>query len=78
MRKRLIDIFLRVANKFIIRLRAGKRLAKIKARFDDEKIYSREDCKRMVNEDWKTAQNVRLGAGDDADDINNIRFKFTF
>lgn len=55
MRKRLVSIFLKVANKLITRLRAGKRLKKIKHRLQDEKVYSRDDCKRMVAEDWKTA-----------------------
>ena len=39
----------------IIRMRAGKRLDKIKNRFRDENIKTREDAKRMVMEDWKTA-----------------------
>lgn len=34
MRKRLVNIFLKVANKLIIRMRAGKRLKKMKDRFD--------------------------------------------
>ena len=55
MRKRLVGIFLRVTNKMIIRMRAGKRLQKIKHRFASEKVYTREDAKRMVYEDWKTA-----------------------
>ena len=33
MRKRLVEIFLKVANKLIIRQRAGKRLMKMKKRF---------------------------------------------
>jgi len=32
MRRRLVGIFLKVSNKLIIRMRAGKRLAKIKGR----------------------------------------------
>ena len=55
MRKRLVGIFLKVANKLIIRIRAGKRLVKIKHRIDQERVYNKEDMKRMVAEDWKTA-----------------------
>ena len=55
MRKRLVGIFLKVANKLITRIRAGKRLVKIKHRIEQEKVFNREDMKRMVAEDWKTA-----------------------
>lgn len=55
MRKRLVDIFLKACNKLITRMRAGKRLVKIKARFRVEGIKTKEDAKRMVVEDWKTA-----------------------
>lgn len=55
MRKRLVVIFLKVANKLIIRMRAAKRLQKLKDRFEDLKVYTREDCKRMVAEDWKAS-----------------------
>jgi hypothetical protein len=41
MRKRLVGIFLKVANKQIIRMRAGKRLLKIKARFAERGINNR-------------------------------------
>lgn len=59
MRKRLVDIFLKVANKQIIRMRAGKRLAKLKQRFRDLGVTSKEDCRRLVAEDWKDSLNVR-------------------
>lgn len=79
MRKRLVSIFLKVANKLITRQRAGKRLKKIKHRLLDEKVYSREDCKRMVAEDWKTAQNMRFDDEDGEDTgINAVKFKFHF
>ena len=58
MRKRLVDIFLKVANKQIIRMRAGKRLAKIRKRFRDMGINNRKDCKRLVAEDWKESLNI--------------------
>lgn len=60
MRKRLVAIFLKVANKLITRMRAGRRLKKIKQRFEEHGVYSREDAKRMVADDWKKAQNARL------------------
>jgi hypothetical protein len=55
MRRRLVGIFLKVSNKLITRMRAGKRLAKIKERFKSENVKSKADAKRMVQEDWKTA-----------------------
>ena len=48
MRRRLVAIFLKVSNKLITRMRAGKRLDKIKNRFKSENIKSRDDVKRMV------------------------------
>ena len=45
----------------------------------DEKVYSREDCKRMVAEDWKTAQNMRFDDEEGEDTgINAVKFKFQF
>tara|TARA_B100000780_G_scaffold105642_1_gene73969 strand:+ start:79 stop:234 length:156 start_codon:yes stop_codon:yes gene_type:complete len=35
MRKRLVTIFLKVANKLIIRMRAGKRLKSLKKKFEE-------------------------------------------
>jgi len=55
MRKRSRDIFLRITNKLMTRLRAGRRLAKIKSKLKADGIRSRDDAKRMVEEDWKTA-----------------------
>ena len=78
MRKRLVGIFLKVANKLIIRIRAGKRLVKIKTRFTERSIHNREDAKRMVAEDWKSSLNMRSGGEDDADNIQNVRFEFSF
>lgn len=48
MRRRLVGIFLKVSNKLITRMRAGKRLAKIKNRFKSENVKNKEDAKRMV------------------------------
>lgn len=69
MRKRLVGIFLKVANKQIIRMRAGKRLMKIKKRFEENRIANREDAKKLVAEDWKTSLNMRSGGEDDQDNI---------
>jgi hypothetical protein len=55
MRKRLVEIFLKVVNKQIIRARAGRRLKALKKRLIDENVHNRADCRRMVIEDWKTA-----------------------
>ena len=79
MRKRLVDIFLKVANKQIIRMRAGKRLAKIRKRFRDMGVNNREDCKRLVAEDWKESLNVRAeGEEGEQENITNVQFKFCF
>jgi hypothetical protein len=78
MRRRLVGIFLKVSNKLITRMRAGKRLTKIKERFKSENVKSKADAKRMVQEDWKTAQNVRLTDDDTEDNIANVKFKFCF
>mmetsp|Transcript_31597 Transcript_31597/g.48307 ORF Transcript_31597/g.48307 Transcript_31597/m.48307 type:complete len:236 (-) Transcript_31597:967-1674(-) len=79
MRKRLVGIFLKVANKQIIRMRAGKRLQAIKRRFQEMKISSREDCKKMVAEDWKLSLNVRQGVSEEeTENIQNVAFKFSF
>ena len=79
MRKRLVQIFLKVVNKQITRMRAGKRLKAIKKRLADENVHNRADCKRMVIEDWKTAQNMRFGAADDEEEnIQNVKFQFQF
>lgn len=74
MRKRLVEIFLKVVNKQIIRMRAGKRLTAIKKRLADEQVHNRADCRRMVIEDWKTAQNTRLSGNMDEENINNVKF----
>jgi ABC-type amino acid transport substrate-binding protein len=55
MRKRLVGIFLRIANKVITRIRAGKRLKQIKNKFLAEKIFTKEDAKKWVLDDCKAA-----------------------
>ena len=55
MRRRLVSIFLRVANKLIIRLRAGKRLTMIREWIEINGVHTREDMRIRVNEDYKQA-----------------------
>lgn len=55
MRRRLVNILLKVSNRLIIRMRAAKRLLKIKERLNNENVKSRADAKKMVSEDWKRA-----------------------
>ena len=45
MRKRLVSIFLRVANKVICRLRAGRRLQMIQAWIEHHDIKTRDDMR---------------------------------
>ena len=79
MRKRLVTIFLKVANRMIIRKRAGKRLLAIKKKLADEKVTNRAECKKMVAEDWKNSLNARLESGDgETDNIDNIKYSFSF
>lgn len=53
MRRRLVYIFLRVANTLICRIRAGKRLKKMKFWIEGNGIRNREDMRIKVNEDFK-------------------------
>mgnify|MGYP006969963968 FL=1 len=53
MRRRLVYIFLRVANTMICRIRAGKRLEKMKIFIESNGIRNREDMRIKVNEDFK-------------------------
>jgi hypothetical protein len=65
MRRRLVGIFLRVSNKLMNRLRAEKRLTKIKSWIETHEIKSREDMKREVQSDYKRAINMQLADGDE-------------
>lgn len=78
MRRRLVDIFLRVANKLITRLRAGKRLEKLKHFIIGNEIRTREDMVLKVQEDWKIAQNARQTGDESENDIRNVKFTFGF
>lgn len=55
MRKRLVGIFLRAANKFIIRMRAEKRLKLLQILLKENAVINRESAKKFVIEDWKKA-----------------------
>jgi len=79
MRRRLVAIFLKVANLFISRLRAGKRLTKIKTWIQQNGIKNRFDMQRKVAEDYKRSVNMRV-TDDEAGDNNvyNVKFKFMF
>jgi hypothetical protein len=48
MKKRLCIILLKTATKIIIRIRAAKRLKQLKKRLLEEKVFTREECKRLV------------------------------
>ena len=58
-------MLLKSINKLVIRHRAGQRLVQIKQRLKDEAVKTKEDCKRMIKEDWKTAQNVFYDSQED-------------
>ena len=79
MRRRLVAIFLRVANQLICRMRAGKRLNKVKAWITQHNIKTKNDMIFKVNEDYKKA--IKAGVVDIDDGsghIRNIRFQLTF
>jgi len=79
MRRRLVNIFLRVANKVMCRLRAGRRLTKLRSWIEASGIRSREDMRTKVAEDFKMAQNTRLvDDGSSQNDIANVKFTFNF
>lgn len=79
MRRRLVNIFLKVSNKLICRLRAGKRLTKLKYWIEGNGIKNRADMRAKVIEDWKIAQNARqTDSNESEDDIHNVKFTFSF
>jgi hypothetical protein len=41
-----------------------------------EGVRNREDAKRMIAEDWKNAQNLRISNSENEDNIKNIKFEF--
>ena len=80
MRKRLLDIFLKVANKLILRRRAGQRLTKLKKAFELNAITNRKECKKWVAEDWKQAALTNISSDDPTalENIENIRYTMSF
>lgn len=78
MRRRLVGIWLKAANLLITRIRAGRRLAKIKARLKAEGVRTKADARRFVLNDWKQAENVRIVENESEDNIENVKFKFSF
>jgi glutamate synthase domain-containing protein 1 len=79
MRRRLVGIFLKVANLFICRLRAGKRLTKIKNWIEANGIKNRTDMIKKVMEDYKRSVNMRVtDDADGGDNVMNVKFKFQF
>jgi len=80
MRKRLLDIFLKVANKLILRRRAGQRLTKLKKAFELNAITNRKECKKWVAEDWKQAALTNISSDDPSalENIENIRYTMSF
>ena len=69
MRRRLVHLFLKAANKQITRMRAEKRLAKIRVKLREAGVRNREDAKKFVARDWKEAMNMRLTDGENEDNI---------
>ena len=80
MRKRLLDIFLKVANKIILRRRAGQRLVKLKKAFEANEVTNRKECKKWVADDWKQAALSNVSGDDPAalENIDNIRYTMHF
>jgi len=60
-------------------MRAGKRLKKIKHWLTSEKVFTRQDCKNKVADDWKNAQNLQFDDPNaEESNISNVQFKFSF
>ena len=79
MKRRLLNIFLKVTNKMIMQRRALLRLEKIKKRLRENGVTNRKECRKWVADDWKLAQLSNVGEGGDdvdTDNIDNIRFSF--
>lgn len=81
-KKRMRDMFLKVANLIIMRSRATGRLKKLKDAFKKNNINNRKDCKAWVAENWKQAQLANIMGGiddkDNEDNIANVRYTFQF
>ena len=61
------------------RLRAGRRLTKLRNWIESNGIKSREDMREKVAEDFKISQNTRLVDDlESQNDITNVKFEFNF
>ncbi len=78
MRRRLVALFLKASNKLITRMRAEKRLQKIRGKLREANVRTREDTKKFVALDWKQAENIRMTDNENEDNIKNIKFTFNF
>jgi hypothetical protein len=81
MRKRMAEVFLKNANKMIIRQRAAKRLACIKAWLRQHNITTRAECRNAVADDYRVAMNAQVTSEDkdgDAGGIDSVRYNFSF
>ena len=77
----MAEVFLKNANKMIIRLRAQKRLACLQAWLREHNITSRADCRKAVAEDYRVAMNAQVTSDDkdgDAGGIDSVRYQFSF
>ena len=71
MRRRLVAIFLRVANQLICRIRAGKRVSKIRNWIAMNNIKTKQDMIQKVDEDYRKA--IKSGVVDTDDGTGHIR-----
>jgi hypothetical protein len=56
LRQAPLTVFVKAATTVLTRLRASRRLAKLKARLLEFNVTNREDAKRFVRQDWKQAE----------------------
>lgn len=78
MRRRLVALFLKASNKLITRMRAEKRLVKIRVTLREAGVRSKEECKKFVAQDWKNAENIRMTDSENEGNIKNMKFTFNF
>jgi hypothetical protein len=77
-RRKLMDLIVKAANKVLIRIRAQKRLDKLKKLFRKNQIRTRANMKEFVIEENKTAM-LKGGEGTgESDDIRSLKFSFNF
>ena len=56
LRQAPLAVFVKAATTVLTRLRASRRIAKIKARLTEFNVTNREEAKRFVRQDWKQAE----------------------